>query len=301
MKFELHPLCALFPRMTGNEFEALKSDIATNGLRQPIITHNGMILDGGNRYEACLAAGVKPTMLEYKGENLVTYVMSANFHRRHLSHGQQAAIVASATDWANAQTHGGDRKVDQETLASLATVKSRAALSGAGTTAQKQADKLAREKPELAKQVAKGEKSLYQAVKENDHEAASIHGEQIKPAIRTVERNGKTYEQDTANIGKALQAPAASSSEVAKSDDDGAPDDAELEESRAQAEAETKTMELLLASDEPLAAVASKNTQLEAQIKLLNLRIAGLQNSNTEYIRTIKSLQAKIKKLEASQ
>lgn len=167
MKFELHPLCALFPRMTGKEFEALKADIAANGLRQPIITHNGMILDGGNRYEACLAVGVKPTMTEYKGENLVTYVMSANFHRRHLSHGQQAAIVASATDWANAQTHGGDRKSDQGEGLHLETVKQRAALSGATERTQKDADKLAREKPELAKQVAKGEKSLYQAVKEN--------------------------------------------------------------------------------------------------------------------------------------
>ena len=167
MKFELHPLCALFPRMSGNEFSALTEDIKANGLRQPIITHNGMILDGGNRYEACLAAGVKPTMTEYKGENLVTYVMSANFHRRHLSHGQQAAIVASATDWANAQTHGGDRKSDQAEGPPLDTVKQRAAISGANERTQRDADKLAREKPELAKQVAKGEKSLYQAVKEN--------------------------------------------------------------------------------------------------------------------------------------
>lgn len=32
---------------------------------------------------------------------------------------------------------------------------------------------------------------------------ASIHREEMKPAMRTVERNGKTYEQNTANIGKA--------------------------------------------------------------------------------------------------
>jgi len=172
MKFELHPLCALFPRMAGAEFEALKADIKANGLRQPIVTHNGMILDGGNRYAACMAVGVKPLMTEYTGSNLVTYVMSANFHRRHLSAGQQAAIVASATDWAKAQTHGGDRKADQQSLASLETVKGRAALSGAGTTAQKQADKLAREKPEVAKQVAQGEKSLYQAVKESKPQKA---------------------------------------------------------------------------------------------------------------------------------
>jgi len=174
MKIELHPLCALFPRMSGNDFAALVADIKANGLRQPIVTHGGMILDGGNRYEACLATGVKPVMTEYTGKNLVEYVMSANFHRRHLSHGQQAAIVASATDWANAQTHGGDRKSDQGVLVHLDSVKARSSLSGAGAKTQKQADKLAREKPEVARQVARGEKSLYQAVKENKPVLASI-------------------------------------------------------------------------------------------------------------------------------
>lgn len=33
-------------------------------------------------------------------------------------------------------------------------------------------------------------------------ELVSVHGEQIKPAVRTVERNGTTYQQDTSNIGK---------------------------------------------------------------------------------------------------
>lgn len=166
MRFELHPLCALFPRMAGAEFEALKADIKVNGLRQPIVTHQGMILDGGNRYAACMEVGVKPMMIEYTGTNLVTYVMSANFHRRHLTEGQQAAIVASATDWAKAQTHGGARRGVQEELGALETVKARAALSGASEKTQKQADKLTRENPAAAKKVVNGEKSLYRAVKE---------------------------------------------------------------------------------------------------------------------------------------
>jgi hypothetical protein len=165
MKFELHPLSALFPRMKGKEFEALVSDIKTNGLRNPIVTFDGMILDGGNRYEACLAAGVKPNMTEYKGDNIVTYVMSANFHRRHLSTGQQAAIVASATDWAKAQTVG--RPGNAEALPHLSTVSERAKVSGATERTQRDADKLMRENPKAAAQVAKGEKSLYQAVKES--------------------------------------------------------------------------------------------------------------------------------------
>lgn len=165
-QLELHPLCTLFPRLSGAEFDSLRDDIAANGLRAPIVTHDGMILDGGNRYRACLDAGVKPKFEKFAGTNLVSFVLSANLHRRHMTAGQQAAIVASATDWAKAQTHGGDRKKDQETLASLDTVEKRAAASGAGTTAQKQADKLVRESPSLAKEVTQGTKSLYRAVKE---------------------------------------------------------------------------------------------------------------------------------------
>lgn len=126
---------------------------------------------------------------------------------------------------------------------------------------------------------------------------------------RTVERNGKTYEQNTANIGK-VAAPAKSEKkpevpEVIPAGGmdafviDGAPDEAEAEALRIQEEAEAKTMQFLLASDEPLADLASKNTQLEAQIKQLELRIAGLQNSNNEYIKRIKSLQNQLKKAQA--
>lgn len=171
MKFELHPLCALFPRMAGAEFEALKADIKANGLRQPIVTHEGMILDGGNRYAACMEVGIKPMMTEYTGTNLVTYVMSANFHRRHLSPGQQAAIVASAQDWATAQVHGGTganqhNKEQRGNVAPLQTVADRAGQSGASIRTQKMADSVAKKSPELAAKVAHGEISLPKAAKQ---------------------------------------------------------------------------------------------------------------------------------------
>src|SRR5690349_6523758 len=102
-QLQLHPLCTLFPRIEGSEFDALKADIKANGLRQAIVIHEGMILDGGNRYRACLEIGVDPKTVEFDGGNLVSFVLSSNLHRRHLSPGQQAAIVASAQDWAKAQ------------------------------------------------------------------------------------------------------------------------------------------------------------------------------------------------------
>lgn len=48
MPYELHPLCTLFPRVQGQEFESLKQDIKENGLTHPIVIHEGTILDGGN-------------------------------------------------------------------------------------------------------------------------------------------------------------------------------------------------------------------------------------------------------------
>lgn len=180
MNLELHPLSSLFPRMTGTEFASLRDDIAANGLRSPIVLHDGMILDGGNRYRACIEAGVEPAFTAFDGDNIVSFVLSANLHRRHMTAGQQAAIVSSAQDWAKAQRHGGDRKSDQGEGLHLETSKQRAAVSGATVRTQKDADKLAREHPEKAKEVAQGKTSLYKAVKETKQEKPKTQAEQAE-------------------------------------------------------------------------------------------------------------------------
>jgi hypothetical protein len=164
MTYQLHPLCTLFPRMSGAEFDALRDDIKANGLRSPIVLHDGMILDGGNRYRACVEAGIDPAFAEFDGGNLVSFVLSANLHRRHMKEGQVAAIVASAQNWAEAQKPGRPQK--QGTSSPISTLADRMAASGASEKTQKRADKLVRENPALAKQVTQGTKSLYRAVKE---------------------------------------------------------------------------------------------------------------------------------------
>lgn len=164
--YELHPLCTLFPRMAGAEFDALVADIRENGQREPITLYQNMILDGGNRYRACLAADRVPQFEPFHDGNIVTFVLSKNLHRRHMSAGQQAAIVASAQDWAKANTHGGDRKSHQAAILPLDSTASRAAASGAGERTQRMADTVARKAPEIAKQVARGEKTLPTAVQE---------------------------------------------------------------------------------------------------------------------------------------
>ena len=205
MNYELHPLCTLFPRMTGAEFDSLKNDISENGLRQPIMLHDGMILDGGNRYQACVESGAQMEFMEYSGEDPVSFVLSANLHRRHLSAGQQATIVAAATDWSKAHGHGGKRTnvaSAQEEALPLETVADRAAMSGATTRTQRDADKLVKEHPELAKQVTSGEKSLYQAVKETKPQVDNEDDDSTDLAqlASDLQKENEAYQRQIASI-----------------------------------------------------------------------------------------------------
>lgn len=90
-----HPLSEVFPLMDAAELRTLADDVTAHGLREPVVTYEGMILDGRNRWAACKLAKVKqvPTV-PYEGDDPVGYVVSANLHRRHLSVSQRAMIAA---------------------------------------------------------------------------------------------------------------------------------------------------------------------------------------------------------------
>ena len=271
MTYELHPLCTLFPRLSEAEAASLRDDIKANGLRQPIILHKGMILDGGNRYRACVDAGVEPKFVEFDGENIVSFVLSANLHRRHLSPGQQAAIVASAQDWAKAQTKGGDRgnqhtggKVSADTLA---TAEDRAAQAGVSIATQKRADKVAKADPELAKQVAHGEVSLPKAV-------AKVEGK--KPA----------------QPKKPVKQPDPEPEEYF------GPSEEEIAEAEAHARESIDALMKLAESDDALAAAIEENIRLRAQIDVLESVRDGYMNQRNELRSRLKARDRQIAALE---
>ncbi|MDR7006071.1 ParB/RepB/Spo0J family partition protein [Paraburkholderia strydomiana] len=218
MSLELHPLCTLFPRLEGAEFEALKADIAANGQLQPVVLHDGMILDGGNRYRACVELGIEPVIadMDLGDYDLLSYVLSVNLHRRHLTPGQHAAIVAAATNWLEAQVQGSNQyevKVAGATLhypdgrglnspatltdRSTSTVADRAAKSGASIRTQKMADKVAKADPELVKRVAHGEISLPQALKQvegKDRDPSEAGTENDFPRVEHGQESSQTVD-----------------------------------------------------------------------------------------------------------
>jgi hypothetical protein len=102
---EPHELALLFPALDQHSAAELATDIKINGQRDPIALFEGKILDGVQRYGACLDAKVEPeTMLFevteafHKGMHPVDFVMSKNFHRRHIPAGQKAAIKIAAEE-----------------------------------------------------------------------------------------------------------------------------------------------------------------------------------------------------------
>lgn len=94
---QFHPVADIFPMMSEREFADLVEDVAANGLRESIWLHgDGRIIDGRNRYRACIQAGVEPVFRTYSGDDagLVGFVVSLNLHRRHLNESQRAMIAA---------------------------------------------------------------------------------------------------------------------------------------------------------------------------------------------------------------
>ena len=90
-----HPVANLFPLLEGPEYQSLKEDIQAQGLRCPVLTYQGQIIDGRNRYRACRELGIEPKSQEWDGQgSLVDCVLSLNQCRRHLNESQRAMVAA---------------------------------------------------------------------------------------------------------------------------------------------------------------------------------------------------------------
>ena len=88
-----HPLANIFPLMQVKVFADFKANIKAEGLREPVVIFEGMILDGRNRFRACQEVGITPEFIEYRGGDPLAYVISLNLHRRHLSESQRAMVA----------------------------------------------------------------------------------------------------------------------------------------------------------------------------------------------------------------
>lgn len=104
-KLQDHALACIFPLLADVELAALADDIEASGLREPIWLYEDKILDGRNRYRACVLKDIDHRVEHYRGKDPLGFVISKNLHRRHLTEAQRAMVAAEI---ATAQ-HGGSR------------------------------------------------------------------------------------------------------------------------------------------------------------------------------------------------
>lgn len=171
-----HPLANLFPLMEGAALEELAEDIKERGQLEPIVIHEGSILDGRNRYLACQMAGVEPKTVDLSAilteHTPEEFVWSVNVERRQLTAGQRAAIALKflpKLGWKKAAsprlTHSADTTQDQGAGATRADVEQVAEKLGTSPGSVYAAAKLQTEDPDAFEEVERGEQSLTAATK----------------------------------------------------------------------------------------------------------------------------------------
>lgn len=180
MIFTQHPVAALLPRLTSEDYADLKEDIRANGIRVPILIHKGQVLDGWHRYQIASELGIACPTVAWDGKGTEWLAAkSLNLIRRHLSAEQRAAIYKQAEktlpelqdaveamreEAKQAQVGGGKqggrgRKKtlrSHERKESRETTTRRAALAGVSRATLQRLDGLDREDPEAVKRVADG-------------------------------------------------------------------------------------------------------------------------------------------------
>jgi len=175
-KFKVHPAAEIFPMLTGDELQRLADDIKANGLRSPITLYDDMILDGRNRLAACEMAGVDPDFDDYEGDSPVSFVISANIHRRHLGDSQRAMVSADIEPMFAVEAKermregGGDKRAGMVNLPyPLSQPPARdqaAALLNVSGKLVSDAKAIKRDNPDAARRIRAGEMTVNAAMKE---------------------------------------------------------------------------------------------------------------------------------------
>lgn len=91
-----HDYANRFPMLDAAAQDALRADVQEYGVREPVILFGGRILDGRNRYMAARDLGQDFPVADFEGAEAeaLSYVLSTNLHRRHLTESQRAAVAA---------------------------------------------------------------------------------------------------------------------------------------------------------------------------------------------------------------
>jgi len=189
---QFHDAANMLPMLDDQALADLAEDIRSNGLREPIWLYEDKILDGRNRYCACLAAEVQPQYRTYLGDQPFGFVISLNLHRRHLTYDQRVGlglkIRPALAEEATArrieigrQTGRGHVKVQPNSAEPLGESATQTAkIVGVGKTAIKEMATAEKEHPTLADDLVSGKTTVREVRAEQNRQKRV---ERMRPVI----------------------------------------------------------------------------------------------------------------------
>jgi hypothetical protein len=186
--YAFHPLAEIFPLIEGR-------DIKANGPHEPIRLLDDQILDGRNRYRACIAAGEEPVFVPYRGDDPAAYVVSMNVARRHLTQEQKRELIAKLLE---ANPDRSDRRIAATTKTDHKTVgKVRRAKEARGEIphVETKTDTTGRQQPSKRAQSRTDRRQVrIEREKESVARCGNLGGapvnERRPPALRAIEGGG---------------------------------------------------------------------------------------------------------------
>ena len=97
---ERHPLSAVWGDMETEDYNKLEEDIEKYGIHQPIITHEGKIIDGWHRYRAARKLQIDAVMQPMDSYlDPIAFVCSLNGKRRHLTKREVVERILACFNW----------------------------------------------------------------------------------------------------------------------------------------------------------------------------------------------------------
>ena len=182
-------LRSLIPPLAPDELAQLEANIVKDGCRDPLVTWNGTVIDGHNRYDICTRHGIKfeTVEMEFADEEAAMDWMDANqLGRRNLAPDSRTYIIGRRV--ARSEKHKGGRPSKNQSQSDTGFVpptvaviakesKTSRATAFRAANVYRAVEKLAETQPEQAQAVRDGVKRFNEVRRE-------IKLEEVKKAVK---------------------------------------------------------------------------------------------------------------------
>jgi len=172
----LQELESLIPPLSNEEFKQLERNILEEGIREPLITWNGILIDGHNRYRIAREHDINYETLEKEFDNInrvKEWMIHNQFGRRNLSNYQRSVLALQLEDVFREKAKEKEQfrkttsQISDESLPEISTKKELAKIANVSHDTIAKVKKIeANATPEVKARLNTGTMSINEAYKE---------------------------------------------------------------------------------------------------------------------------------------